>query len=89
MVYVTTVAISPPGSRGRPANRGGRHQFCGGQVSGLQRLLTQQGDDIGDIDGEKSAPRTRVAVKRSRTAHAGVNAAPADRANLRGAWLKQ
>jgi len=67
MVYVTTVAYfatrlagAPPVNRGDPDIEVLQPE----QVMELQRLLTQQGDDIGDIDG-KVGSKTRVAVKKA------------------------
>jgi hypothetical protein len=67
MVYVTTVAYfatrlagAPPINRGDPDIEVLQPE----QVMELQRLLTQQGDDIGDIDG-KVGSKTRVAVKKA------------------------
>jgi peptidoglycan hydrolase-like protein with peptidoglycan-binding domain len=67
MVYVTTVAYfatrlagAPPANRGDPDIEVLQPQ----QVMELQRLLVQQGDDIGDIDGKVGA-KTRVAIKKA------------------------
>jgi lytic murein transglycosylase len=67
MVYVTTVAYfatrlagAPPINRGDPDIEVLQPE----QVMELQRLLTQQGDDIGDIDG-KVGSKTRVAIKKA------------------------
>jgi lytic murein transglycosylase len=67
MVYVTTIAYfatrlagAPPVNRGDPDIEVLQPE----QVMELQRLLTQQGDDIGDIDG-KVGSKTRVAVKKA------------------------
>ncbi|HSL80377.1 MAG TPA: lytic murein transglycosylase [Pseudolabrys sp.] len=67
MVYVTTVAYfatrlagAPPVNRGDPDIEVLQPE----QVMELQRLLTQQGDDIGDIDG-KVGSKTRAAVKKA------------------------
>jgi lytic murein transglycosylase len=67
MVYVTTVAYfatrlagAPPVSRGDPDIEVLQPQ----QVMELQGLLTQQGNDIGDIDG-KVGSKTRVAIKKA------------------------
>jgi len=67
MVYVTTVAYFAARLAGAPAvNRGDPdiEVLQPEQVMELQRLLTQQGDDIGDIDG-KVGSKTRVAVKKA------------------------
>jgi peptidoglycan hydrolase-like protein with peptidoglycan-binding domain len=67
MVYVTTVAYfatrlagAPPANRGDPDIEVLQPE----QVMELQRLLAQQGDDIGDIDG-KVGSKTRNAVKKA------------------------
>jgi lytic murein transglycosylase len=67
MVYVTTVAYfatrlagAPPINRGDPDIEVLQPE----QVTELQRLLIQQGDDIGDIDG-KVGSKTRVAIKKA------------------------
>ena len=67
MVYVTTVAYFATRLAGAPAvNRGDPdiEVLQPEQVMELQRLLTQQGDDIGDVDG-KVGSKTRVAVKKA------------------------
>jgi len=67
MVYVTTVAYFATRLAGAaPVNRGDPdiEVLQPEQVMELQRLLTQQGDDIGDIDG-KVGSKTRVAVKKA------------------------
>jgi lytic murein transglycosylase len=67
MVYVTTVAYfatrlagAPPINRGDPDIEVLQPE----QVMELQRLLIQQGDDIGEIDG-KVGSKTRVAIKKA------------------------
>jgi len=67
MVYVTTVAYFGTRLAGAPSvNRGDPdiEVLQPEQVMELQRLLTQQGEDIGDIDG-KVGSKTRVAVKKA------------------------
>jgi lytic murein transglycosylase len=67
MVYVTTVAYFATRLAGAPAvNRGDPdiEVLQPEQVMELQRLLIQQGDDIGDIDG-KVGSKTRSAVKKA------------------------
>ncbi|HZP69796.1 MAG TPA: lytic murein transglycosylase [Pseudolabrys sp.] len=67
MVYITTVAYfatrlagAPPVNRGDPDIEVLQPQ----QVMELQRLLLQQGDDIGDVDG-KVGSKTRIAIKKA------------------------
>ncbi|HEY7231489.1 MAG TPA: lytic murein transglycosylase [Pseudolabrys sp.] len=67
MVYVTTVAYFATRLAGAPSvNRGDPEieVLQPQQVMELQRLLTQQGDDIGDIDG-KVGSKTRSAIKKA------------------------